>query len=115
MKKEKFQVELATLKKFYEVYCHDKHNEVELRKYVFNYQEEPHTIELMLCDECHKDISYSFEKLLECPHEIKPRCRKCLNPCFDKIQWKNTARVMKYSSIKLSLGKIKSRIMNIFN
>ncbi len=33
----------------------------------------------------------------------------------EKTKWKETARVMKYSAIKLSLGKIKSRVMNLFN
>ena len=30
-----------------------------------------------------------------------------------KLNGKETARVMKYSAIKLSLGKIKSRVMNL--
>jgi hypothetical protein len=54
-------------------------------------------------------------KLQNCPHEIKPRCRKCPTPCYEKQEWKNIARIMKYSAIKLSLGKIKSRVFNIFN
>ena len=33
----------------------------------------------------------------------------------DGFKWKEIAKVMKYSAIKLSLGKIKSRVMNLFN
>lgn len=115
MKLEKFKAEINTLKKFYEIFCHDKHDEVELRKYIFNYKNESITVELMLCTHCQRNISYAFEKLIECPHENKPRCRKCPNPCYEKTQWKYTAKVMKYAAIKLSLGKIKSKVINFFN
>lgn len=115
MTSEKFEIEINTLKKFYELYCKDKHegqfSKIENPVYkniVFN-------INLELCTECFDAINYSFDRLQACPHEIKPRCRTCPAPCYEKQRWKETARVMKYSAIKLSLGKIKSRVMNIFN
>lgn len=112
---EKFETEIETLKRFYELYCKDKHQNQNLEKVELNYKNMDFNLELDLCKECLEAINYSFGKLQNCSHEIKPRCRKCPNPCYDKKQWKNTARVMKYSAIKLSLGKIKSRVLKLFD
>ena len=115
MTKEKFQIEIYTLKEFFELYCKDKHTNLEEKSFKLIYKDKIFSIKLNLCENCFKNINYSFEKLQTCPHEIKPRCRRCLNPCYDKENWKETAKVMKYAAIKLSLGKIKSRIMKIFD
>ena len=115
MKIEKFELEIKTLKTFLELYCKDKHEHQEVKNITLNYNSNSFTLKLCLCGNCLKDINYSFMKLQNCPHEIKPRCRKCPTPCYEKQEWKNIARIMKYSAIKLSLGKIKSRVLNIFN
>ena len=115
MTKEKFELEINTLKTFLELYCKDKHEHQEIRNITLIYNSNIFSLELNLCEDCYKTINYSFMKLQNCPHEIKPRCRRCLNPCYEKNEWKNIARVMKYSAIKLSLGKIKSRILKIFD
>ena len=115
MKTEKFETEIDTLKRFYELYCKDKHEHQKTTEIYIEYNSKLFTKTLHLCEECQKAIDYSFIKLQNCPHEIKPRCRKCPNPCYEKQEWKNIARVMKYSAIKLSLGKIKSRILGILS
>jgi hypothetical protein len=115
MKIEKFEIEINTLKTFLELYCKDKHEHQEIRNITLIYNSNIFSLELNLCEDCYKTINYSFLKLQNCSHEIKPRCRKCPTPCYEKQEWKNIARIMKYSAIKLSLGKIKSRVLNIFN
>lgn len=115
MTNEKFEIEINTLKRFYELYCKDKHENQFSTIETQSYKNTVFNIDLLLCKECLNAINYSFDRLQGCPHEIKPRCRTCPSPCYEKQKWKETARVMKYSAIKLSLGKIKSRVMNIFN
>ena len=115
MTHEKFEIEINTLKKFYELYCKDKHQKQNQEELIIDYKSEIFHLELCLCENCNDAIKYSFLKLQNCPHETKPRCRKCPNPCYEKNEWKNIAKVMKYSAIKLSLGKIKSRVINLFN
>ena len=112
---KKFETEIYTLKKFYELYCKDKHQNQNQEEVTIDYKSEVFHLELCLCENCKNAIKYSFLKLQNCPHETKPRCRKCPNPCYEKKQWKEIAKVMKYSAIKLSLGKIKSRILKIFD
>ncbi|MDX4025122.1 nitrous oxide-stimulated promoter family protein [Aliarcobacter skirrowii] len=115
MTSEKFISEVKTLKKFYELYCMDKHQNQYNKSEIQIYKDLKIDIDLYLCKECFEAINYSFTKLQNCPHETKPRCRNCPKPCYEKDRWKSIAKVMKYSAIKLSLGKIKSRVMNLFN
>ncbi|PLY07191.1 MAG: hypothetical protein C0625_06130 [Arcobacter sp.] len=114
METAKFKNEIQTLKKFFEIYCKEKHSDQEKTVKILNYKNEIIEINLNLCPECLKKIEYSFEKLLACPHEIKPRCRACPNPCYEKKQWKETAKVMRYSGMKLGLSNINKKIKNLF-
>ena len=112
---EKYEIEINNLKKFYELYCKDKHENQVNKTLNLTYKEKSFSLELYLCEECQTAVNYSLKKLDSCPHDIKPSCRKCPHPCYEKPEWKNIAKVMKYSAIKLSLGKVKSRILKVFN
>ncbi len=99
----KFKEEINTLKKFFEVYCKEKDVDQECIIKTFNYKNEEIKLELNLCPECLRKINYSFDRLLECPHDIKPRCRTCPTPCYEKQQWKEAAKIMRYSGMRLGL------------
>jgi len=108
MSEEKFQVEIETLKKLLEIYCKDKHNNQERIKKTITYKSLSIDMELTFCKECEVQYEYSVQKLQNCPHIKKPRCRKCPNPCYEKPQWKKLAKIMRYSGTKLKLIKIKN-------
>ncbi len=110
----KFQQEINTLKKFFELYCKNKHEEQKSIQKKLNYKDTQINLELNLCNECLAKIEYSFDRLLQCPHEIKPRCRLCPTPCYEKKQWKDTARIMRYSGMQLSLLTLNKKIKNFF-
>ena len=103
----KFEKECDTLKKFFEIYCLCNHNLQLNHKKIIPYKKQKFEYTLHLCCECYEKINYSFDKLLECPHENKPKCRKCKNPCYDKKEWKETAKIMRFSGFKLGLLSIK--------
>ncbi len=111
----KFKQEVETLKKFFEVYCSEKHIEQKSIIKTLKYKDEEIDINLNLCDECLRKIEYSFDRLLACPHEIKPRCRACPNPCYEKKNWKETAQVMRYSGFKLGLRTINKKVKKLFS
>ena len=111
----KFKEEIITLKKFFEIYCKEKHEGQENITKVLIYKNEEIHIDLYLCSECLEKINYSFERLQSCPHEIKPRCRTCANPCYEKKNWKETAQVMRYSGLKLGLKAINKKMKNLFS
>ncbi len=110
MTKKKFFSEVETLKSFFELYCKDKHKGQKLYFHSLSYNQKDTFYELELCEECYELIKYSFDRLKECPHEEKPRCRKCPAPCYDKEEWKKLAKLMRYSGVKKGLLKMKNYI-----
>ncbi len=110
MTTQKFTQEVDTLDKFFTLYCKNKHDEKNNYQRKLNYQDISIDIELKLCKECSNLIDYSFDRLLECPHEVKPRCRKCPNPCYEKKQWKMLAKLMRYSGLKMGLIKMRKML-----
>jgi hypothetical protein len=108
MQESKFEQELTTLKHFFSLYCHDLHAKSQ-QEYSWHviYKATCHDFALKLCPTCHENFDYALQRLTACPHEPKPRCRKCKNPCYEKRSWKALAKVMRYSAIKLNFLKIK--------
>jgi len=115
MQIEKFKSEVATLKKFFELYCHDHHDNRKIHQKQLLYKNETVDVNLELCDECMELLQYSFDRLLECPHDPKPMCRSCPNPCYEKPQWKKVAKLMRYSGMQLGLLKVKRFIKNMLS
>ena len=114
MQVEKFQKELDDLERFFSLYCKENHQNLILRSYDLNYNEKRYKSEIYLCDTCHELLTYSHKKLMACPHEPKPKCRTCKAPCYDKKEWKELAKVMRYGAIKLQLGRFAKFIMRPF-
>lgn len=114
MSEEKFISEVETLLKFIQIYCDDKHDtEKKYSSFELRYQDKDIShLNATLCSTCKKTFAYSVQKLQECPHEPKPRCRKCLNPCYERVEWKYIAKIMRYSGMKLGLLKIKKLFKN---
>lgn len=110
----KFREEVSTLKRFFEVYCKDNHLDALKTTKTLTYKKNEVIVELNLCHECLTKIEYSFDRLLKCPHKIKPRCRSCPSPCYEKKQWKETAKIMKYSGVKLGILSLNKKIKSIF-
>ena len=52
MTKEKFRTEIYTLKKFFEIYCHDKHQDRVMHEGNYNipYKDEYFKLDVTLCD-----------------------------------------------------------------
>jgi hypothetical protein len=109
---EKYKGEVATLKKFFEIYCNDEHTNQTDHCKQLNYKDTKINVELHLCTSCIKLIDYSFDRLSECPHNPKPRCRTCKTPCYSKEEWKKVPKLMRYSGIKLGLLRIKKFFLN---
>ncbi len=108
MTDQEFQKELQTLQKFVTYHCQKKHSDMKQKNFIF----ESHSMKLQttLCEECSTLLHYAIDKLENCPHEQKPKCRKCPNPCYEKKQWKSLAKIMRYSSLQLGFSKIKKKL-----
>lgn len=107
MTAEKFHSEVMTLKRFFETYCISNGHKCANHYIIVDYKDKKYRFDFNLCNDSFELITYAIERLLECPHEIKPKCRYCPTPCYDKSKYKEVAKIMKYSGIKLGLSKIK--------
>ncbi len=109
MREEKFVKDMHTLYKFVGLYCKEKHDCKKSKKdLILHYRgKSVDKISYELCLECEENFLYSYQRLQECPHEEKSRCRHCKKPCYEKTKWKSLAKIMKYSGIRLGLTKIK--------
>jgi predicted amidophosphoribosyltransferase len=107
MTKEKFEKESTTIKEFISYYCHSKHKEQIKSNLTIQYQQTNFEIETHLCKECQKLFMYSIERLQNCSHQIKPRCRKCPNPCYEKVKWKKIAKIMIYNKFHKTFYSLK--------
>lgn len=107
MTNEKFKSEIDSLNKLFSIYCKDKHKNQTKNIQDIRYKDVIYHFQSDLCEECQELINYSISKLQTCTHEIKPRCRKCTKPCYDKTTWKKVAKIMRYAGIRLGLNKIK--------
>jgi len=111
---DKFESEILTLNKFFNIFCHDKHSNQIKKEYKIPYKEKTFLMEANLCEECHELLRYAILKLQECPNDPKPRCRNCPNPCYEKDKYKEMAKMMRYSGMKLGLTKAAKRIKRLF-
>jgi hypothetical protein len=111
MTEEKFIYDSKTVLKFIQYYCDNKHESVHRNKdsltLSYNTKDLEIALDYSLCKECEQALAYSHARLQECPHEEKPSCRKCDDPCYEKKEWKLLAKIMKYSGMSLGLLKIK--------
>lgn len=118
MTEKKFIDDSKTLLRFIQCYCDSEHLKAKKDKdsIRLNYNDKDLNKEILfeLCEECQEIFNYSYLKLQECPHDEKPSCRKCPKPCYDKLEWKLLAKIMKCSGIRLGILKIREKLFSRF-
>lgn len=57
--------------------------------------------EFILCLDCSKLLSHGTAKLLLCPYDPKPMCKKCEAPCYAPGYREKIREIMKFSGIYL--------------
>lgn len=106
----KLHSDSKTLHRFIQLHCTKEHHDIEKKKgnLKVSFQELPVDEFLYeLCDECEILLHYAYDRLQHCPHEPKPSCRKCPDPCYEKPMWKKMAHIMMYSGMRLGLTKMR--------
>jgi len=111
---EKFKNEVNTLKKFFQIYCSKKHSGQFDKQYDVSYKEMHLSFNVNLCKECHNLLAYAIKRLQECPHNPKPKCRICPNPCYEKDKYKQMAKIMRFAGMKLGLTKATQKLKKFF-
>lgn len=57
--------------------------------------------ELALCPDCQKLLSHGIAKLLLCPYDPKPMCKKCQTHCYAPGYRERIREVMRFSGLYL--------------
>ena len=100
-KKEK---DIEVLSDFINIYCREKHGQNEREPFPL-IDERLHEIlgkkKLLLCDECSKLLNHGIAKLILCPYDPKPTCRKCPTHCYAPGYRERVRRVMRFSGTYL--------------
>lgn len=108
MSEDKFLSDTKTVLEFISYYCEKKHTNQNKDTLALFYKDKMlQNIDFILCDECKETFLYTYQRLQNCPHEQKPRCRNCPHPCYEKPKWKKLSVIMRYTGIKKGLLKIK--------
>jgi hypothetical protein len=113
MKFKEFEYNVNMLKSFFPIHCNDQHKKQIKNNYIMEYKFEGIEFEVALCKDCHDLLKYSIKRLQECPYEVKPKCRKCLKPCYNTYEWKSLAKIMRHSGTKLGYINIKNRFKKL--
>lgn len=100
-KKEKDAIILAD---FVFIFCREKHRDRE--KSVFTIgdarlQRRLDRRKISLCEDCRKLLTHGVAKLLQCPYDPKPMCKKCPTHCYAPGYRERVREVMRFSGLYL--------------
>ena len=56
---------------------------------------------LLLCQDCQKLLNHGIAKLLLCPYNPKPRCKKCVTHCYAPGYRERIREIMRFSGLYL--------------
>ena len=92
--------DIRILGNFISVFCQENHR--ERTKGIFSakdtgLQEALGNKELVLCEDCRKLLSHGTTKLLLCPYDPKPMCKKCPTHCYAPGYRERIRQVMRFS------------------
>ena len=92
--------ELRVLSDFIAVFCREHHRAEErapfpirddrLRRYLGEG-------EVLLCEDCARLLNHGMAKLMLCPYDPKPACRKCETHCYAPGYRERIREVMRFS------------------
>ena len=100
-KKEK---ELKVLAGFIGIFCRKKHGGRDRGEFPMR---DPRMNAVLgrcrpvLCEECRKLLDHGIAKLLLCPYEPKPMCKKCPTHCYALGYRERIREVMRFSGLYL--------------
>jgi hypothetical protein len=100
---EKIRKDVGVLAEFINIYCSDKHHDVEKGRAAAGgeagrYAE---TVDFEYCRECRGLLLHALSRRLICPYDPKPSCKKCPTHCYGPGYRDRIREVMRYSGMRL--------------
>ena len=100
---DKKERDIRILADFISVFCREKHRD-EIKNIFPIKEERLHRLlnhNLRLCQNCSKLLNHGIAKLLQCPYDPKPMCKKCLTHCYAPGYRERVREVMRFSGLYL--------------
>ncbi len=101
---DKKSKDLKILAEFVHIYCREKHRDAEKEAFQVTDERVRQSLgdmELSLCPDCAKLLSHGMAKLMLCPYDPKPACKKCETHCYAPGYREKVREVMKFSGMYL--------------
>ncbi len=101
---DKKNTDIKVLGNFISIFCRENHS-LEA-KVIFSIKDARlrqvlDDKDLALCLDCSKLLNHGITKLLLCPYDPKPMCKKCTTHCYAPSYRKKIREVMKFSGLYL--------------
>ncbi|MBI2934772.1 MAG: nitrous oxide-stimulated promoter family protein [Chloroflexi bacterium] len=98
------QKDIKTLVQFVSIYCRENHKAEEKQPFSIKNLDLAAFLDLdriNLCSSCNKLLTHGMVKLLMCPYDPKPMCKKCETHCYAPFYQQQIRQVMKFSGMYL--------------
>ena len=95
---------LEVLSDFIAIYCRENHR--GRTKDIFPVKDDRllnslGNKELVLCEDCCRLLNHGMAKLILCPYDPKPKCKKCQTQCYAPGYREKIREVMRFSALYL--------------
>ena len=100
----KQQKDIRVLADFISIYCRRHHAAANRQPVTFRDERLAAIFEAKafeLCPQCDKLFGYGATKLVLCPYDPKPTCKKCPTHCFAPFYRQRIRQVMRFSGMHL--------------
>ena len=98
------QKDMRVLADFISIYCRRHHPATGREPVTFRDERLIRVFEakkLELCPQCRMLLGQGAAKLILCPYDPKPACKKCPTPCFAPFYRQHIRQVMRFSGMYL--------------
>ncbi len=92
--------EVKVLADFISIFCRQKHHAHDRAAVIIEDDSLRHSLgdkKLVLCSECRKLLYHGIAKLVLCPYDPKPVCRKCPTHCYAPAYRERIRQVMRFT------------------
>ncbi|MBI4284449.1 MAG: nitrous oxide-stimulated promoter family protein [Chloroflexi bacterium] len=95
--------DIKVLSGFISIFCREKHLGQEKAPFLIRDDRLRGCVkeDLALCQDCQKLLNHGIAKLLLCPYDPKPMCKKCTTHCYAPGYREKVREVMRFSGLYL--------------
>lgn len=96
--------DIKVLANFVSIFCRENHRQEAKALFLINDERLRRSLNgqrLILCQNCRRLLSHGIAKLLLCPYDPKPMCKKCETHCYAPGYREKMREVMRFSGLYL--------------